>query len=372
MTSRIKAARKEREWSQTRLISELELVAGRRGDTLPSRETMKSRVSRWENGHVKPDEFYRRLLREALGMDDRELGFEVYVDEPTVVAADELLAKLAADPAVDDNLLGALRAQTDAIRRQDRQYGAGTLLEQMRIHVDNVETHLSHTVFESARRPLAVVLADAAALAGWQALDVVATDQAWRSFETASGAARQAEDPALYAFARMEQAHVLTELEQPGTAADLAESVWSETHSAVAPVVRCWLAAATAEMLAGHARGGDALAMIARAESEADAFEDDRPPYLVFNAVHLDRWIGHTLVKLADPAAERRLRQAADDMDGSFMRASASLQLDLYCALTQNGQKDEASEHLRRAEQLARTIGSRRQLARLRRLRAAS
>ena len=45
---------------------ELQRVAGRRNISLPSLETMKSRVSRWEKGHATPDEFYRQLLREAL------------------------------------------------------------------------------------------------------------------------------------------------------------------------------------------------------------------------------------------------------------------------------------------------------------------
>ena len=126
------------------------------------------------------------------------------------------------------------------------------------------------------------------------------------------------------------------------------------------------------QMLAGDGRRYDALAMIARAESEICDVEEERPPYLVFNATHLERWIGHTLVKLGDPAAASRLLHAAQDMDGSFTRASASLHLDLYCALIQQGRRDEASEHLRQAEQLARTVGSRRQLARLRKLRAAS
>ena len=70
MASRIKAARQDRGWSQTRLIAEMQRLAQRRGDELPTLETMKSRVSRWENGHATPDDFYRQLLREAFGMDD--------------------------------------------------------------------------------------------------------------------------------------------------------------------------------------------------------------------------------------------------------------------------------------------------------------
>jgi transcriptional regulator with XRE-family HTH domain len=374
VANRIRAARRDRDWSQTRLIAELERVAKRRNVTLPTRETLKSRVSRWENGHAKPDDFYRQLLREALGMDDRELGWDMgATDESIAVAAAELQMHLATAQRVDGALVGALRSQTEAIRLQDRQYGAGLLLEQMRGHVQNLERHLSHTVFEGARKPLAQLLADAAALAAWQALDVGAVEQAWRSFETATAASRQAEDPALYAFARLEQAHVLTELGQASTAADLAECVWREVGVATAPAMRCWMAAATAEMLAGDCRREEALAMILRAEGDADRLaERDKPPYLVFNQTHLERWIGHTLVELRDPSGEDRLRRVSAEMDGSFVRASASLTLDLAAAVQQRGEQTETSLLLSKGEALAHKVGSRRLLRRAQKLRAAS
>src|SRR6476659_2918325 len=129
MTSRIRTARRDRDWSQTRLIAELQRVALRRGIALPSLETLKSRVSRWENGHSVPDEFYRQLLREAFGMDDHELGFSLDADEPLAAAVDELHLRLAFSKATDGALLDALRAQTEAIRLQDREFGAGLLLE---------------------------------------------------------------------------------------------------------------------------------------------------------------------------------------------------------------------------------------------------
>src|SRR5512145_651303 len=111
MASRVKAARQERGWSQSRLIAEMEVAASRRGVTLPSRETLKSRVSRWENNHAKPDDFYRQLLREALGLDDRELGFGQEHDGSVIPAADELLAVLNASPTPDLTLLEALKTQ---------------------------------------------------------------------------------------------------------------------------------------------------------------------------------------------------------------------------------------------------------------------
>ena len=372
MPSRIRAARQERGWSQSRLIGELELVAKRRSQTLPSRETLKSRVSRWENARARPDDFYRQLLREAFGLDDRELGFAHEFDESATPAADELRMRLSTTRVADGTLLESLRSQTEAIRRQDRQYGAGALLEQMRGHVANLDQHLAHAVFDSSRQPLARLLADAAALAGWQALDLGAIDQAWRFFETATRAAQQAGDTALYAFARVEQAHVLTELEQADAAADLAQSVWEHAHSKVAPGLRCWLSAATSELGAAAGHADESIAMLRRAESDAGSLGDALPPYLVFDQVHLERWIGHTLVLLGDPAAVGTLRQAADGMDPSFIRADASLRLDLASALRQQGSLEESAIELQKAEALARRVGSRRQLNRLRRLRSAS
>lgn len=369
MASRIKEARRQRGWSQPRLIAEMERAAQRRGTTLPSRETLKSRVSRWENNHARPDEFYRQLLREALGLDDRELGFTEESTEHITTAVDELRSRLVTARAPDRELLDALARQTDAIRRQDRQYGAGPLLEQMRAHVANVDQHLSHAAFEVVRKPLAQVLADAAALAGWQALDLVATDQAWRLFETASRAARQAEDCQLYAFSRMEQAHVLADLSSSGDAADLARDTWAECEKRVTPSLRCWLAAGTAEMLAAAGERPDARGMIRLAERLADGLDDERPPYLVFDRTHLDRWVGHNLVLLHDSAAEPQLREVAATMDASFARAGAALHLDLAVALAQRGVIDEAKGELSQADSLARRVGSRRQLQRLSRLR---
>lgn len=372
MTSRIRNAREDRGWSQTRLIGELERIAARRGQALPSRETLKSRVSRWENGRARPDDFYRRLLREAFGLDDAELGFTRDLDETALPAADELRARLATGARPDAALLESLRAQTDAIRQQDRQYGAGALLEQMRGHVANIEQHLAHSVFDTVRRPLARLLADAAALAGWQALDLAAVDQAWRYFEMATSAGQEARDPALLAFARVEQAHVLVDLGQADVAAQLTRSVWDQAHGEVARGVQCWLAAAAGEMYAGAGEHAESRSMLSTAESVANGLEADLPPYLVFNGTHLDRWIGHSLVLLDDSAAEQPLRRAAADMDPSFTRAEAALRVDLACTLRSRGEREEAAEHLRRAEMLATRVGSRRQFERVRRLRGAS
>src|SRR3954453_28745 len=364
MTSRIRDARVQLGWSQARLISELRLVADRKGLSLPAAETMKSRVSRWENGHARPDDFYRPLLREALAVDDHALGVDSPCNQP-VPLAEDLRLHLELRRHVDGELVDALQAQTESIRVQDRQFGAGRLLEQIRGHVANLEAHLSNAVFEEARRPLASLLADAAALAGWQSLDIGSVDQSWRFLATAIAAARQAGDAGMEGFIRLQQASVLADLGHSAEAADLAATVWKESERAVSPFVRCWLAAATAEMNAGDDRKSEALAHIRIAESLSESLGACGPPCLVFNELHLERWLGHTLVRLHDPSAEPRLSAVAARMDKTFARASASLMIDLGSALLQRGDRDERLLRIETGERLARRVGSHRQLQRV-------
>jgi hypothetical protein len=140
----------------------------------------------------------------------------------------------------------------------------------------------------------------------------------------------------------------------------------------VSPFVRCWLAAAAAEMNAGDDRKSEALAHIRIAESLSEALGTSGPPCLVFNELHLERWLGHTLVRLHDPSAEPRLSAVAARMDKTFARASASLMIDLGSALLQRGDRDEAARRLQTGERLARMVCSRRQLRRVQRLLLAS
>ena len=100
-------------------------------------------------------------------------------------------------------------------------------------------------------------------------------------------------------------------------------------------------------MLAAAHESQAARAMIATAEGRVDALTGERPPYLVFDPVHLDRWIGHSLVLLGDPEAQPRLRTVADEMDASFIRAGAALHLDLAASLLRTDVLDEARAELR-------------------------
>src|SRR5215207_3626073 len=75
MRTKLAAARENLGWSQARLMSELERRGRLAGLAVMSNSSLKTALSRWENGHYTPDRQYRQLFRDIYGLSDAELGF---------------------------------------------------------------------------------------------------------------------------------------------------------------------------------------------------------------------------------------------------------------------------------------------------------
>jgi transcriptional regulator with XRE-family HTH domain len=368
MQGRLQAARKARGWSQARLIHELQRRAADARVPVMTPGSLRTAVSRWENGRVTPDAVYRRLLRETFGLSDAELGFRPETPPAAAVptAADELRARLASTTSVDAELVRLVRDQTDTVRRLDRRLGAPVLLEQMRAHIATLRDLLTHAVLDSTRRPLAAVLADASALAGWQALDVGAVSQAWEHYELAKAAARESGDPALLAHAKGEQSYALLDLDRPADAVALLREARVEGGRKLPALLTSWLLAAEAE---ASAAAGDQQSCRRALQAADDALPSDTAdpdlPFISLNACHLSRWRGHTLARLGDGTAIEHLQTALAGIDAEFTRARGSLHIDLAHALTVGGDRDEAAVHVAAANELAARTGSVRQRRRL-------
>ncbi len=76
MTTPLQAARAARGWSQPRAAWELIRLAKRKEIHVASAASLKTQLSRWENGHVTPD-FYQALLCELYQATPAELGFGI-------------------------------------------------------------------------------------------------------------------------------------------------------------------------------------------------------------------------------------------------------------------------------------------------------
>ena len=96
---------------------------------------------------------------------------------------------------MDGALLEELDQHTHQLRLLDRTFGATSVLDQITSHISLVRQLMTHTVLSRDRRALARIVADASALAGWQALDTAAIMRAWQHFDLARSAGQEADDP---------------------------------------------------------------------------------------------------------------------------------------------------------------------------------
>jgi transcriptional regulator with XRE-family HTH domain len=284
-------------------------------------------------------------------------------------AADELRERLLNAAAVDRRAIALLAAQANDIREVDRSLGARAAGAQMRGHLEALDQLRSFTMSADQREPLADLYAAAAALAGWQNLDLGNLKASWHHHEVAKSAAREGSSPAVLAHSTAQQAYVLVELGEQTSAIELAERSIAIAGTGVSPLLLSWLWAVQGEL---YAESGDTVAYHRAFEAAgrllpADT-HDPELPYVFLDDVHLARWRGSALARLGDVAATDELRYALDGLDASFTRARSGLHVDLAHALVAARRYNEARVELREAETLAARVASARQHRRIRRI----
>src|SRR6266581_2968297 len=290
--------------SNIRLGAAVGLTQGRVGEVInaPRRIAATHVFERIADGLAMPDS--ARLL---LGLSPR---YPAALTRPASTRRarpgqdSELLRQITAARSIDTSVIRVLQGETDTIRLLDRRLGAPAVAGKLEAHISQVETGLYYSLLPGNRERLAAVLADACALAGWQAIDMGRLPRAWEHFERATAAAAGLE-------------------------------------------TTCRKALDYAADEVGHGPSGADL------------------PYLALNETHLARWRGNCLVMFGDPQTASELNIALDAMDGNFTRAEAGLHCDLAAALHVRGELDEARRHLKRARELAQATGSARQRRRV-------
>lgn len=364
MRNRLAAARAERGWKKARLLHELRATAARRKTTLPKDESLGRRVAIWENQGGAVGDFYRELLCEVYGQSPTELGLVVPPRSGV-----ELAPKLVERPRfaqLDPGLVELLRGQTQSIRLLDRRLGGPAIYQQTKAHVEQIQELLSHALPGASREAAADELGQAAALGGWQALDMGQLDEAWRLHEIAIAAAREGGEPAGLAYARAQQAFVLLDVGQDQDAHAVIVSARERSSGPIPPALRAWLHAAEGEALASLGERDAALRALDEADNALPHQPDDELPYLLLDAGHLARWRGHCLARLGEESAIDGLSSALSAMgEGRYGRAEVSLRVDLALAFQARGDTTESRSHARRAAELAERASSERQRRRI-------
>ena len=332
--------------------------------SIMSPASLKTKLSRWENGHepVSLPE-YRRLFRDIYGRTNEELGFppDNGNDE-----AEELLAQLSIARTVDAGMVEVFRQQVEQARHVDRQFGGVMVLDQLRSNIGQIESLLGYSTLRGQREALAGVLTEASALAGWEALDRNAIRQAWDHHERAKAGAREAGSALLLAHAVAQQAFILIDLGQYDQAVEQLAEARALAKNHAPELLASWLAAAHGEGLAAVGHRDDALRAFDAAGSLLPADPvDPSLPFLFLAGAHLDRWRGHALSRLGEPDAVTQISDALPRLPAEFTRSRTSMLVDLAYAHAAAGDRDAALQHARDAKRLAMQIKSDRQLRRL-------
>ena len=320
-------------------------------------------VSEWENGRRSVSEHYAKVLRALLGMTNAELLGEEAGATATNITADDydvLIQRIDSAHNVSGSLVETMLRQTELIRTMDRQLGAPGVVDQMQAHLATLSDALAFAVLPTARRPVARALAGAATLAAWQALDVGAADRAWRHYETAKSAARDAGDLLFLSHAMGEQAYVLLDAGRTELAVELLLEAREAGGPRLSPRLSAWLYAAEAEMCAHAGMTDDcqrALDSAAHALPAGDEPRDPEMPSIFLNESHLTRWRGNALALVGEDSAVLDLRAALESLDSSFTRARAGVHCDLAQAHAFRGEYDEAARQIKEARRLGEQNG---------------
>ena len=363
--TKLQAARIAQGFTQASLIHAMIQRARVLNIPIATRTSLQTMLSRWENGRDQVTEpGYRRLFRDTLGRTNEELGFP---EEPPDEDTDELRQRIAVAHTIDAATIELFRRQVDSIRHLDRRFGAAALLDQVTAQVTEIESLLIVSPETPNRAKLARVLAEAATLAGWEALDRGALHRAWKLHETAKAAAREAGAPDVLAYAIGQQAIVLLDLgETQAAAAQVEYARQLGTSAAVPTLLATWLAAAHGEALAATGNRDAALAAFDKAHTLLPA-EHEHPdlPFIMLSEGHLTRWRGSALTRLGEPEATTELERALHTITTNTARAQTSMLTDLAFAYATTGDRDAALTYATQARRLANQIGSDRQRRRL-------
>ncbi|MBP2366160.1 helix-turn-helix domain-containing protein [Pseudonocardia parietis] len=271
----LRAARTERGWSQSDAARRLAGLASRDEGAAARPGSLKTQLSRWENGHATPAPEHRALLAELYGCPAAELGLEPAAAPAGDGGADLLRAALGRAAAVDDAGLALLRDQLRATAALDHRLGTAAAHATLTAQVDQLRELLTHCVDPATTTRLAGLLATAALLAGDQERDRGAPDRAWRAYTLAGDAAVPAGREDLPGIVRLRRERLLRDVDAesaPPGRVDRQEPpvpLWVELgHEAGGEhSVRDRTEAALLEALAAHGAGRteDAAAATSRA-----------------------------------------------------------------------------------------------------------
>lgn len=344
----LRAALEERDWSYTRLIAEMRGVAARDGKALPKTESLMSMISRWVNGHERPDKFNQNLLSKALAMSAAELGFE---DLPELLAgASAYTQPWELIEALERTSIG--KTALVELGRTAVRYIQAYPFTPPRAIYDPVVDHLCRVIDKlkqpqpsAQRRQLTVIAAQLATTAGSLSFDLNNPDQAHAYFRAALMAGNEAADDDLRAWVLAMNSLLPTSRGDHKAALELLDGAFIFAAYSPAPTRLAWVAGLKAR---AHAGVGDlqdcreALGVADNAMSHGDEM-DSRPDTDFFDRPRLEGLRGACLSRIGQAKkAKQILHRVLAERDASCVKGRALVKADLASAYVQDSQPQDA------------------------------
>jgi len=356
------------------MVWELMKLAERKKIGVASAASLKTQLSRWENGHVTPD-YYQALLCELLGATRGELGFGIQ-DLPSGPARESgqgttLIAKQewtrddlnSLSASFDDAISSSVLADIEMLAHEWLAVDKPQLIElnvgrrigdslvgttehrviQLRRADDFMSGRTSHTMVhqelqattklldeaaltEDQTRRLLTVTGELAQLAAWVAADAGLYKQAARYTEGGVLAAHAADNEPLAANIISTLSYQLANTGTPRQAALLARTAYAGArHSATATTKALLL-----ERVAwADAKSGDLVScerVLGQVEENFNhSIPEDDPDWVYWlNREEIDVMAGRCYTELKQPArAEPLLRNATSSYDNTLIRENS-------------------------------------------------
>ena len=220
MDTPLKAARAAKGWSQLRLLVELEKAGQSRRLPMPERSSLKTQISRWENGHVTPHEPYVTLLAEIYQALPGDLGLDTTTPE----------GRLTELPALSAETVDVMSELLASYVRADNAAGPSQLRAAVAAHLEGLEAQVVNAHGQLKSRVLAAC-SNFAEFAGWLSQDAGDTQAALTFTARALDFLEEGGDPSARAYVLMRKSSIALDEYDFGRAMTLAEAACTESRA---------------------------------------------------------------------------------------------------------------------------------------------
>jgi len=211
----LQAARLELGWKAARTIRALHEAASVMGVSVATADSLKTMLSRWENGHDSPDATSQRLLCQVYGQTPDELGF--------ASASADIASKQRLAPPVGSEMVQYFNNVFTEHLRADNLMGPHYLVDVVRAQADLIGQMMPNAR-GGIRRELLSLAHRYNEFAGWLYQDAGNPDLAMRLTDRSMEYALELDNPRDTSYVLMRKADIAADLDSPDRVIGLAQA----------------------------------------------------------------------------------------------------------------------------------------------------